>query len=227
MRAEWRAAHARMRALVDADYPVTPGSPWPSELAALVLSVDQHQVEVLVEGGTSLGQAAWVLGTLLKGVMVKTIEIDPMAVRMAVARLMPLPNVEVIDGDAYRLLPVVVANACLGGRRCGVFLDGPKGTAALPLVQSLVEDTRLTNLRFIAVHDTYQSVAGRPNPIRCGLFDLGWHTRGWTCWATDQASWVEEMRDLDRGLYGRRTAGSRTSNSFTASRLSRPRTDRL
>jgi len=188
------------------EYPITPGSPWPSELCAIVSTARRHSVDVVVEGGTYLGQSAHVLATILHR-HVDTVEINPEIAAKARARLAGL-DVTVHDGDGMTRVHELVRLHDWAGWRTGVFLDGPKGTSALVLVQSLMEDTDLHHLRFIAVHDTYASRPERPNPIRAALAELGDWMPGWERWTTDDPAWKFVHARLDDGLHAQHRGDS-------------------
>ena len=187
-------------------YTITPGSPWPSELCAIVATARRQCVDVMVEGGTYLGQSASVFASILHR-LVDTVEISPEIADRARARLHGLDNVTVHVGDGMTLVRSLVQMHCQMSRRVGVFLDGPKGTSALVLVQSLMEDSALHMLRFIAVHDTYASRPERPNPIRNALAELADFTRGWTRWTTDDPAW-HDVHALDNDLYAQHRGDS-------------------
>lgn len=199
------AVLADMEALIQhGEYPVTPGSPWPSELLAVIAVARHHGVRAIVEGGTFEGQSAWAFATFTR-VTVYTFDTDGAAVhrarqRFAAAGLMGNAVRIVADhADAFLEIPRLAEALERDGCPFGVFLDGPKGAPALPLVQQLLEMS-LANLDFIAVHDTYSSTPGRPNPIRAGLYELGTYTPRWREWSTDGPGW-DDARALDVGLY--------------------------
>lgn len=184
------------------DYPITPGSPWPSELIAVVATAKRHGVTLIIEGGTSHGQSAWVFGTFgnVDVITYDTVESVIRSARTRFALEFRDGQVSAHVGDAYERIPMAVKNVgCL--RPHGVFLDGPKGTASLVLVQQLLE-MDVPAMKFIAVHDTYASTMGRPNPVRYGLMELGTWTPGWKHWTSDDATWdATRARALDIGLY--------------------------
>lgn len=189
------------RRIRERTYSITPGSPWPSELAAVIATARYHGVNLMVEGGTFLGQSAWAFATMIPAEVI-THDLDEAAALQARTRFQAAGLAErivVIIGDAYDRIPE--ASTSMGTRGHGVFLDGPKGTTALVLVQRLIE-TNTPALKFIAIHDTYQSRTGRPNPIRAALFELGRWTEGWRHWTTDDSAWSNTgARLLDEGLY--------------------------
>lgn len=174
--------------------PVTPRSPWPSELLAFAAFCEHERIDLILESGTYHGHFSFVMSAAVPDATIVTIESDPAIADVARLRLAACPQVHVRVGDGRTLLPGIAKDA---SGRVGVFLDGPKSLDAVALATRLIGFPRV---RFVACHDMYQSVPGMSVMGRAALEEFGRYERDICCWATDDPEWVAATRHLDVDL---------------------------
>jgi len=186
------------------EYAVTPCSPWPSELFALVALGRWLGIDRWVESGTYLGQSTSILAQAMPQIPVISVEKDPVIARQARARLERFRGqVYVCLGDGAAEVPRLVS---VNQTPVGVFIDGPKGLPAVVLIQKLWED--YPQVRLIGLHDTYGSVPGRPVAARAALDCFGLWSKEGRGWATDDPEYVAAFRYLDEGMHDRHRPSS-------------------
>ncbi len=112
-----------------------------SEVFLFLQACARHEVDTIVESGVKLGMSTALLRASFSGEM---ISID----KDASALLEPVQGVRFIHGDSRRAVPQALKEAA--GRRVGVLIDGPKGSAAVALMWDAMG---WSNCRLVGVHD--------------------------------------------------------------------------
>jgi hypothetical protein len=161
-----------------------------SEGFALCTMCDAFDVELLIESGTYNGRSTKILAKYLdEGQQIKSIDVSirPEAKRA----LAPYPHVELLEGDSRQLLPDLLVRG--SGRSTAVFIDGPKGRAAVRLALRALDHP---DVRFVAIHDLHRTRYDGTGPSRGrSLMDSIHLVRLYT----DEGWFVERYGALDEG----------------------------
>jgi hypothetical protein len=107
----------------------------------------------LIESGRWLGHSTLVLSRLFHGTPVEILSIDLARTGVAIEcerRLRECSNVRLFYGDSFKVLPGLLARSTAP---TAILMDGPKGAAAVQLMQSCMD--RYTCVRVGFLHDAY------------------------------------------------------------------------
>lgn len=172
-----------------------PSGIMPSEMLAFCCLCRDQGVEVVIESGRKHGYSTEVLARCLPECEIISIEQSPIA--SSDARL-DFGNLSLVAGSGLSLVPQVTPSR----RPSAVLLDGPKGHAAIALL-----DRVSSRIAFGAVHDL---CAGNEARLACAHRDV---------WYTDDPAFVDEFGHLDEfwwrnGGYGSRAEMVRASFCF-------------
>ena len=117
-----------------------------SEILFLCAALGPERPERVVESGRARGQSTHLLATCLPECEIVSVERNPDSpdVPVAAARLAPFGNVQLLFGDAMRMLPELVREGD------AVLIDGPKGYRALRLAFKVLASCRP---RAVFIHD--------------------------------------------------------------------------
>jgi hypothetical protein len=164
----------------------TPRGILTSEGFAVCMMADLHGIDALIETGVASARSTemWAKYLPAPGAV---IAIDWKITDDARARLAPYNNVLLCEGDAMRLLPSTVKQ--MRKRRVGVFIDGPKGAAAVDLARQCMA---YPHVAFVGVHDMSKLMHGCPHAERA-LFEAV----GGLQWLTDDQWFVDAYQSLD------------------------------
>lgn len=166
--------------------PWTPRSILTSEGFAVCAMADLHGIDALIETGVCNGRSTEMWARYLPP-PAAIIAIDWAVTDAARTRLTPYNNVLLCEGDATRLLPATVKQ--MRKRRVGVFIDGPKGEAAVELARQCMAHPHVA---FVGVHDMPKLLHGRPHAERDLLEAVGGPQ-----WFTDDQWFVDAYESLD------------------------------
>lgn len=143
--------------------PWLPRSVLVSEALSFCAMCDLFDVDMVLESGVYEGRSTEVwarYGGPSRLVIAVDREIRP----DARARLEPYPHLHLVEGDSNCKLSEIVA---MNRDRCiGVFIDGPKGPAAIRLGRSLLETPCV---KFVGLHDVHWMSFGKTNLTRVEL----------------------------------------------------------
>lgn len=164
----------------------TPRGILTSEGFAVCAMADLCGIDALIETGICNARSTemWAKYLPAPGAI---IAIDWKITDDARARLAPYNNVLLCEGDAVRLLPSTVKQ--MRKRRVGVFIDGPKGAAAVDLARQCLAHPHVA---FVGVHDMAKLLHGRPHAERVVL-----EATGRLQWFTDDQWFVDAYENLD------------------------------
>lgn len=176
---------SRFRQVVDSDW--TERSILMSEGLAICAMCDLFAVDMLIESGTYNGRSTDIFARYLpQACPIHSIDIE---VRdEARRRLATHSNVTLHEGDSRsRMLELLGDDAA----RVGVFIDGPKGRAA---VRMAIDALNRPAVAFVAIHDMNRTRAdGKRRARGRELFDAVMPLR----LTTDEDWFVEAYQDLD------------------------------
>uniref|UniRef100_A0A7S0A2I6 Methyltransferase domain-containing protein n=1 Tax=Pyrodinium bahamense TaxID=73915 RepID=A0A7S0A2I6_9DINO len=179
------------------EFPELPCGAYDSDILALLSVAHLLRVEVILESGTGTGRTAWFMGRFLSDVKVVTVDLSGTGknssctkhVQAAHAKLATLPNVEAHIGDSFKAIPELMKKH--KGKRIGLFIDGPKETAAVKLcAQSLLNSS---DVKYCIFHDAKNS--GRRILFR-SLSQWGRTVALLCCWQP----WVDAWPNGSMGL---------------------------
>jgi hypothetical protein len=159
-----------------------------SELAAICGVAEVLKVRRIIESGRWLGHSTEILSEYFRGTPVKIESIDYMRTQIGVeceARLRNRPNVVLYYGDAFKVIPGIIVTSQAPAL---LLIDGPKGRAAVRLIQMLMD--RYPQIVGAFLHDTYLGSEARAAVEE--TFPA--------CAFTDHPAFVERFHSLDRSL---------------------------
>lgn len=165
-----------------------------SEGLAICAMCDLFDIDLLIESGTYNGRSTDVFARYLDPARrIHTIDIE---IRQeARDRLQPWENVVLHEGDSRTRMLELIAEG--GSDRVAVFIDGPKGRAAVRLAIDVLNQPAVC---FAAIHDVNRTRADGVRPARAReLFDAVSPLR----LATDEDWFVDASGELDVGEGGR------------------------
>lgn len=127
-----------------------------SEMFFLYLCLKRNPPKKIFESGRARGQSTLILSKIFPNSEIISIEHDKNSVDVPIAfdRLKECRNVQMLFGDATKLLPELVAK----DPGNVVLIDGPKGYRALRLALKLAQTKMVTH---IFVHDTTYDTSER------------------------------------------------------------------
>jgi len=115
-------------------------------------------VSAVIESGRARGQSTSILCELFDSTDKDIISIEwekySFDSVIAAKRLKKYPNVELLYGDAFKVLP----NRIKKLDSCIVIIDGPKGTDAVLLASKIIKDP---NVKAVLIHDLHCEADGR------------------------------------------------------------------
>lgn len=121
-----------------------------SEVYLFLLACSAHGVDLIIESGVKNGMSTRLLASAWPGELV-SIDKD----LRSLGSLEPLQGVRLLHGDARKEIPALLSVS--RGRRAGVLIDGPKGSAALALKDAIWE---APEVRVAAIHDLPLGASG-------------------------------------------------------------------
>lgn len=131
-----------------------------SEMALIIHTCRRLGIEVVIESGRARGQSTYMLAKYLDA-MIHSVELrDHPDERFARDRLAPFANAILYNGDGREIIPRVADGH---GRPVAVLLDGPKGAAAVSILE---ECFRSPHVRVGFIHDMRRLDHGAPSPHR-------------------------------------------------------------
>jgi hypothetical protein len=158
-----------------------------SEMLSACALCRELGAEVIIESGRARGQSTYVLARAFEGtsVAIASIELErDHDAAFAEERLAGFPNVELLYGDSFKILPGLLES--LRGRRIAILLDGPKGKPAIELLSRCFVQSADVAVGFI--HDMR-----RGTPQRAQLEETADRV-----FFTDDQTFVEQYSHLDR-----------------------------
>ena len=145
---------------------------------------DLFKVDTIIESGVCNGRstemwAKWIGGENVTGIDWKILD-------TAILRTAKY-GVTLYDADATAAMKhVLIENAT---KRIGVFIDGPKGQAALDLAEFCLSCEQVA---FVGVHDMSKLLNGEPHEARAAMEAMPGET-----WFTDAEWFVDAYKHLD------------------------------
>lgn len=159
-----------------------------SEMALIVYTARRLGIEVFIESGRARGQSTYMLAKYLPSVEIHSVEMrNHPDEDFARARLAGYRNVRLWSGDGNDVLPSLAAAS---NRRMAVLCDGPKGAAAVSLMERCFQHRHV-----IAgfIHDMRRLDHGRPSPHReAAISRLPWHKFSDAPEITAASGWMDE-----------------------------------
>lgn len=129
-----------------------------TEALLIAALAEAYGVSLIVESGRARGYSTYLLAKYFQAqrpaLRIVSIDLDDTSADAAYSeqKLAPFVNVTLRYGDAKQLIAQQVTEPCL------VFIDGPKGDAAIKLAAELLQDERV---KAVLVHDLHQDVFTR------------------------------------------------------------------
>lgn len=131
-----RLTPAEMQAI--AAEPYEPRGILHSEMALIVHTCRRMGVQVVIESGRARGQSTYMLAKYLPDVAIHSVELrDHPDEAIARERLKDFGNVSLWAGDGNESVPAISASRDYA--RIAILLDGPKGAAAVSILQRCFE----------------------------------------------------------------------------------------
>ena len=155
-----------------------------TEALLLVSLAEAFGVSLVVESGRARGYSTYLLAKYFKAenpkLNVISIDLDDTSedAKYSEEKLKPFSNVSLVYGNANEVIEEQVTEPCI------VFIDGPKGDAAIKLAAELLQDDRV---KAVLVHDLHRGVFTRD------ISELVFAE----AFFTDDKSFVECFKDLD------------------------------
>jgi len=135
-----------------------------SEMALIIHICRRLGIEVVIESGRARGQSTYMLAKYLPGVDVHSVELrDHPDEAIARERLEDFRNVLLHHGDGNVLIAQLLANLSRRAARTAILLDGPKGAAAVTILQGAF---RWPHVAAGFIHDMRRLDHGAPSPHR-------------------------------------------------------------
>jgi hypothetical protein len=132
-----------------------------SEMALIMARCRKLGVRNVIESGRARGQSTYIMAKYMPDVHVYSIEArDGEDIRFGRERLASMPNVTLLTGDGALCVEELASSAAL---RTAVLLDGPKGAAAVEILQ---ECFLLPDIVVGFIHDMRKLDHGGPSPHR-------------------------------------------------------------
>jgi hypothetical protein len=133
-----------------------------SEMALIIHTCKRLGIEAVIESGRARGQSTYMLAKYLPETAIHSVEMRGGADQdFGIARVKDFANVTLHDGDGAVLLPALCAD--LAPRRIAVLCDGPKGAAAVKVIEACFA---CPNVLVGFVHDMRKLDHGSPSPHR-------------------------------------------------------------
>lgn len=152
--------------------------------ALLTIAVAEHfGVTHIIESGRARGHSTNLLAKYFSehsNTTITSIDLDKHSAdaQYSESYLQKYTNLELRYGNAFTVLPQCITRDCI------VFIDGPKGEAALNLTSQLLADTRV---KAVLVHDLHQNVF--PRTIAESIYQ--------NTFFSDDPTFVEHFEHLD------------------------------
>lgn len=138
-----------------------------SEMALIIHICRHHRIERVIESGRARAQSTEMLAKYLPDCQIQSFDMRGETDDEAFARerLAPYANVELHVGDGRLLVPLA---ASLSACPTAILLDGPKGAAAVELLQDCFS---WPEIRVGFIHDMRRLDHGEPSPHRAAALD--------------------------------------------------------
>ena len=161
-----------------------------SEMALILHGLRRLKIKRVIESGRARAQSTWVLSKYLPDVDIHSIELrDDADARFGRERVGNLRNVTLYQGDGRELVPML---AWLDERPTAILLDGPKGAAAVSILEQCF---KRPHVRVGFIHDMRRLDHGGPSPHRaCAVERLPKHL------FSDEPKLVAELSHLDANV---------------------------
>lgn len=135
-----------------------------SEMALVIHACQARGVRMVIESGRARGQSTYMLAKYLPDVEIHSVELrDHPDEQIALERLAGLNNVVLHHGDGANAVPFLAQWANGNKQRVAILLDGPKGAAAVDILDRCFEFPHVV-IGFI--HDLRRLDHGGPSPHR-------------------------------------------------------------
>lgn len=166
-----------------------------SEMLAVCATCAELNVDVIIESGRCRGQSTRTLARFFEGTGVKIVSIELMKDdigdwQFAEAQLKPYSNVELLYGDAAKVVPEQLER--FKGQRIALLLDGPKGLPAIELIDNAFANS--PDLLCAFLHDTRRDETLSPQRA---LLEEGLAAGARRVFMTDDEEFVARYRHLD------------------------------
>lgn len=137
-----------------------------SEMALILHVLHRLRIARVIESGRARAQSTWILARYLPHVDIHSVEMrDDEDARFGRERVGNLPNVTLYDGDGCELVPML---AWLDERPTAILLDGPKGAAAVSILEKCF---RRPHVKVGFIHDMRRLDHGGPSPHRAAAIE--------------------------------------------------------
>ena len=133
-----------------------------SEIALILHTVERLGIKRLIESGRARGQSTYLLGKYLPDVEIHSVELrESPDAEFGIERVKGCPNVSLYWGDGSEMIPTLAG--LFGSKPTAILLDGPKGAAAVTIVQRCFQ---YPHVRVGFIHDMRRLDHGGPSPHR-------------------------------------------------------------
>lgn len=138
-----------------------------SEMALIIQTCLDLNIEVVIESGRARAQSTYMLAKYLPHVEIHSIEMrGGVDQEFGHRRASVWPNVRLHEGDARQILPQLVRS--VGPSPTAVLCDGPKGHDAIALVKLCFERS---HVKVGFIHDMRKLDHGAPSPFRAAAIE--------------------------------------------------------
>lgn len=153
----------------------------PSESLLLGSIATLTNIELIIESGRARGYSTQILSGIFPNKNIVSIDLDNKSedVKFSEKILKDKDNVELVYGDSNTIIKEKITKDCI------VFIDGPKGVAALELAIDIIEDKRV---KAICIHDLHKNTFARN---LCEIFFNN-------TFFSDDLDFVHEFKNVDR-----------------------------
>lgn len=169
-----------------------------SEMALIIHTCRQFGVRMVIESGRARGQSTYMLAKYMPDVLIRSVELrDHPDEEFAWQRLNGFENVILHRGDGADWLPALSKDADVA---TAVLLDGPKGEAAVDILNQCFE---YPHVMAGFIHDMRRLDHGAPSPHRAVAVErLPKHAFSDDPRLTAGASWMDAQIIADGGPAG-------------------------
>ncbi len=157
-----------------------------SEMLAVCATCDRLDVDLIIESGRCRAQSTLALARYFEHTSTSIISIElehDENADFAEQRLAGFPQVELLYGDSFKMLPELLAEHC--SRKIALLMDGPKGLPAIGLIQSCFDDHDAVCVAFL--HDVRRETPQRESLDQSGARIL----------CTDDEAFISRYQGLD------------------------------
>lgn len=163
-----------------------------SEMLAVISSIKEGGIEVIIESGRARGQSTKMLAQAFQNQPVKIISVELLkdeAAIFAEENLKEYKNIDLRYGDSNIVIPEILT--LFKDKKVALLFDGPKGKDAYNILAQVIIDN--PNILLAFFHDCRKSSQDLPNPSREDIYP--YFDR---LFFTDDLTYIENFSSVDK-----------------------------